>query len=583
MSNIGNEALIQKLFPENPMEQNIRPVVKKYVDRVSSGKQLVLKNTVGDTPFNSLNVYGRSRQKTTTGAQLYDVSAVEKSVYISIDADGWITVSCDNTENESIKYIGVVVAPSELIATSTTYTLVCEIRELSNINLVACSAYEGVLKGQFADGVVPKTTGTTISKITTRDDFEDCATMLRTVLDIAAGDVGKAVFRLSVLADTSVTANTFVYEPFTGGMASPNPQYPQEIKSVGDSGNIGLEVYGANLFDYENHLKSKAGLNTTVTEDHGLHVVGNIGDYFSVTWQKKKLPAGDYTIRPSNLGTIDTAVYGQLNYSMDGAVVYNTKNTTLDEAALCTLSVTAKPNIEVDKTVYPIINAGTTPLNFEQYKGMQSFSAPTPNGLPGIPVDKAELATCTDSDGQMWCCDEIDYERGVYVQRVKRKIIDEIPSVDNGFLSGGAVVHISIGDIKSNDDAVLVMTNRAIGASFNNRVESTMKTTHRVYVYNKAIQLRYPVINGEVTLEQAQEDFLGTEVLYILEDPIETPISDETMDEFYSLNAHDGITTILNMDGNGESAHLQIGYKVPLPKRSKNSALRMWFREYPII
>lgn len=90
MSNIGNEALIQKLFPENPMEQNIRPVVKKYVDRVSSGKQLVLKNTVGDTPFNSLNVYGRSRQKTTTGAQLYDVSAVEKSVYISIDADGWM-------------------------------------------------------------------------------------------------------------------------------------------------------------------------------------------------------------------------------------------------------------------------------------------------------------------------------------------------------------------------------------------------------------------------------------------------------------------------------------------------------------
>lgn len=575
MSNIGNEALIQKLFPENPMEQNIRPVVKKYVDRVSSGKQLVLKNTVGDTPFNSLNVYGRSRQKTTTGAQLYDVSAVEKSVYISIDADGWITVSCDNTENESIKYIGVVVAPSELIATSTTYTLVCEIRELSNINLVACSAYEGVLKGQFADGVVPKTTGTTISKITTRDDFEDCATMLRTVLDIAAGDVGKAVFRLSVLADTSVTANTFVYEPFTGGMASPNPQYPQEIKSVGDSGNIGLEVYGANLFDYENHLKSKAGLNTTVTEDHGLHVVGNIGDYFSVTWQKKKLPAGDYTIRPSNLGTIDTAVYGQLSYSMDGAVVYNTKNTTLDEAALCTLSVTAKPNIEVDKTVYPIINAGTTPLNFEQYKGMQSFSAPTPNGLPGIPVDKAELATCTDSDGQMWCCDEIDYERGVYVQRVEKLKLTSDRTYGLGEIQGTMRAWTQCGSRKGSGRAP-VISNRFLFDFSAETTGTVFSTDGHVYIYPP---------ETVTTVEELKEwlDENETEVLYILEDQIETPISDETMDEFYSLNAHDGITTILNMDGNGESAHLQIGYKVPLPKRSKNSALRMWFREYPII
>ena len=38
--------------------------------------------------------------------------------------------------------------------------------------------------------------------------------------------------------------------------------------------------------------------------------------------------------------------------------------------------------------------------------------------LRGVPVTDKTLATYTDSNGQMWCADEIDSERGVHVQRV---------------------------------------------------------------------------------------------------------------------------------------------------------------------
>lgn len=64
---LENEMLIRKLFQESPMEKYIRPVAKKYLDRVSSGEQLVLKNTVGDMPLNSLSIYGKTWQNTTTG------------------------------------------------------------------------------------------------------------------------------------------------------------------------------------------------------------------------------------------------------------------------------------------------------------------------------------------------------------------------------------------------------------------------------------------------------------------------------------------------------------------------------------
>ena len=40
------------------------------------------------------------------------------------------------------------------------------------------------------------------------------------------------------------------------------------------------------------------------------------------------------------------------------------------------------------------------------------------NGLRGIPVKDKNYATYTDASGQMWCADEIDLERGVYIQRV---------------------------------------------------------------------------------------------------------------------------------------------------------------------
>ena len=48
---------------------------------------------------------------------------------------------------------------------------------------------------------------------------------------------------------------------------------------------------------------------------------------------------------------------------------------------------------------------------------VQTITAQTPNGLPGIPV--ASGGNYTDANGQAWICDEIDFARGVYVQRVR--------------------------------------------------------------------------------------------------------------------------------------------------------------------
>lgn len=52
----------------------------------------------------------------------------------------------------------------------------------------------------------------------------------------------------------------------------------------------------------------------------------------------------------------------------------------------------------------------------------QTLPVSTPTGLPGIPVDSG--GNYTDADGQQWICDEVDFARGKYVQKVGKTIVD---------------------------------------------------------------------------------------------------------------------------------------------------------------
>lgn len=78
------------------------------------------------------------------------------------------------------------------------------------------------------------------------------------------------------------------------------------------------------------------------------------------------------------------------------------------------------------ETPIPIVSAGdggtitvTVSNGAEQ---SQTLPVSTPNGLPGIPVTSG--GNYTDADGQQWICDEVDFARGKYVQKVGITIVD---------------------------------------------------------------------------------------------------------------------------------------------------------------
>ena len=74
------------------------------------------------------------------------------------------------------------------------------------------------------------------------------------------------------------------------------------------------------------------------------------------------------------------------------------------------------PTPDVPVELVSVGDSGSITVNVTGENDAQSMTIATPNGLPGIQVESG--GNYTDANGQQWVCDEKDFARGVYVQRV---------------------------------------------------------------------------------------------------------------------------------------------------------------------
>lgn len=157
------------------------------------------------------------------GKNLYDVNdRLWLTDGVTVDADGWITVTADNSAGSSNIFENCYTYPSLAIRPSTQYTVICEIAQINVTGQIVFSIvdlFNDLHRSQFAQAfsltVNENTqTGTRIQVMASRADPSDAGTMLRTYVAFNPGASGTIKFRLSVLEDTDITAETFVYEPY---------------------------------------------------------------------------------------------------------------------------------------------------------------------------------------------------------------------------------------------------------------------------------------------------------------------------------------------------------------------------------
>lgn len=358
------------------------------------GMEIELRDTV-KAPMRGLQVYGKSTQRTTKGTNLCDFrnypTKTQNGVTITADEYGVITVSGTPTleSGYAFTYMSDGLDLSLFEVGKTYYT-----------NYGMQLEYGDVTK-YYAIFVFDET----IKKIRPY--------VQRSVSRYVDGEVFKVVVSEGSLAE---------WEPFTGGNPSPSPEYPQEIVSVGDGGNIEVNIFG----------------------DRGQDV--------------------------------------------------------------------------------------------------QSVVLDTPTGLPGIPVSSG--GNYTDADGQQWVCDEVDFERGVYVQRVYNEIINDFSkshtySARNGYTEGFI-----------NTKLKMLHTIKGLCDKFS---YITAGDITRFACYDSLLYFNIPGELSSTEWIQAMNE-ISPHVMMLLKVPIETPISAAELAAYKSLHSNYPTTIITN----SEDAHMKV-------------------------
>lgn len=343
---------------------------------------------------------------------------------------------------------------------------------------------------------------------------------------------------------------------------APTPEAPVPIVSAGESGNIAVKVTGKNLLtgrlyyiDYsmgvgfiknENEVslpyapKSEtSGIGYVIPcapEKHYAFSVTNpnenavvaISEYKTLEDAKNKENAIGF-VAPSSASPYKSVYTSKGN----GVLVcwiagkWTDGKTTTHE---CTESELLQLEIGSEATTY------------EPYRAPQTLTLQTPNGLPGVPV--SEDGNYTDADGQQWVCDEIDLERGKYVQRVK----EVNPADYDDWILDDSTEPIRfkvnrIPDTINERKRFEVLSNRFVFNS-ENKVGVSFAYADEIYFY---------LPSTVTTVEQAKQWFVDnpTTLMYMLGTPIEINLTPEEIAAYKALRTY-GPTTVVSNDAGAE-------------------------------
>ena len=188
--------------------------------------------------------------------------------------------------------------------------------------------------------------------------------------------------------------------------------------------------------------------------------------------------------------------------------------------------------------------------SYEQYQGKQSLTVITENGLPGIPV--SQNGNHTDANGQQWISDEIDYERGVYVQRVGQiTLANDRTYYYNTDTSGKEFFYTANGtNIKAWETRMYCSHFPIIGGSVSMESDYWMQ-----FSGSGGIRFRHKDLTSLNELATWLDEN-PVHICYVLMTPIETPLTDEELTYFKRLKTHYHNTTVMNDSG----AHMTIKY-----------------------
>lgn len=371
---------------------------------------------------------------------------------------------------------------------------------------------------------------------------------------------------------------------------TPSIDNPQPLVSVGDDGSVDVSICGKNMVDIHNPYQVLVGASYTANDGIATVVRGtavyapsvyfDLGKYRS--WVGKTLTVSATMQEDTGTNGLKNLIYINGAKGTNNQVLMIKADGFKDNGKI-NFTVTIPENLEAEslrirlylqnlknsdeKAVFSNfqVELGEASTSYEPYKPIQTLTIPTPNGLPAVPVSSD--GNYTDASGQQWVCDEVDFARGVYVQRTYKY---EVTGLENWKQHS----ELTVGGYWRYDCAIKTPSN--IGQI--NKIDLCMCTHYKykasmsvadegVWVTNTTSGIT-PVVGLRIVSTLASLDELtqmlkdqysaGTPVTYqyILAEPIETPLSEAEIAAYKALHTHYPSTSIHS----SKNAHMAVDY-----------------------
>lgn len=255
----------------------------------------------------------------------------------------------------------------------------------------------------------------------------------------------KILFEAASGEDVTLSGNPLMLENCIGGKAlkalhvygkstqdgTPSPDNPVPIVSAGDGGSVVVKVTGKNLLVIPD-IEERTEKGVTYSVKNGvIKAKGTFAGDASVWLMRSTiyLFPNTWIFNPNPIkGTEVIGCYLDLTNNVNkgfsfGSNSINTPTKLQDTVTKYSFSllIRAKSGTTVDMEWQPQLLLSDRLLPYSPYRE-QLLTLPTPNGLPGIPVTSG--GNYTDPSGQQWVCDEVDFGKGVKVQRVDKAAFD---------------------------------------------------------------------------------------------------------------------------------------------------------------
>ena len=527
---------IEKTAEEaNAKVDTLREVVSKFHSNIqeTAKGEVITVSDASDLPLAGLKVFGKTEQKTTTGKNLLPTltDITKNGISFSVQSDGGIRIKGSDTAG------GMFIVHTGIDKTMTgTFTF-----SMGNSSAVGDHLQIRLMESNSAQ-ISNAVTNIQATEANAKRTF----TLNNQYVYGWAIRVGTGVdYDTVIYPQLEVGAAATAWEPYTGGIPSPSPEYPQALESVGD---VTVTVAGKNLLDlsaFESNDKCSVEIR-----DNRITLVALATDWYYCYSTKQVLaPSRKYTVSAVVKSNGSSPQRRIRIKDKDGNILGDTGILSTDGATSRTFTTTANGEIDIEfgvnfeKGLQTVtysnvqLEIGSTATAYEPYKG-GTLLISTPNGLPGI----------WDSGSQKWICDEVDFEKGVYVQRVEQILLDGSEEwMDNGLDSTGTIrmlymrphVKLEKHDITLND--IRLLSDCFTGGT---RSSGVYKAIIEAYNYlNVTIRAEDFVSIDDWVTSLAKSPI---ELMFVLAEENPIPLSDEQLAAFAQLHSSYPSTTVFN-------------------------------------